>query len=867
MAIGDNIDEINEKIRKLREELGKTPDSPFKPEEINKAKESLQGLETEVKNINSELDYTFSSFQSIVNEMTKGKTAINNITNATKKLSSISSQLQDQRDNINKLSAKELSKLQKISTVKFSDLRREQKFLESKGTLSTKEALYLSEISGILEENVGLEAAFNRQLESAILKQESIENSVGLTGALLKSFSSIPGLESIAKHLKIDEAVVAMEEYNEKLFNAVLNSEQVQKGLGLEQVEEDIERTTVALGDLNEKIKNFQGDKESSEFKTLLEDRKKAQKSLNAVVKKRAEIEENIAKSTTGFLGKLTTGMVGLKATIKGLGESLMDPAAIFSMIGKSMFKINAEVVQLSKNLGSSYNESQEIRKEFSAVALSSEETFYNTTRLLKAYSQYVQILGFAGKINEENSKTFASLTERVGIAAESAAKLQFFAESTGTDFREQSKTQAGIVSQVGSQFGIQLNQKQILESIGKSSAYTLAQFGGSVERLTEATAQAKALGMTLEQVNNIAGKLLNFESSITSELKAELLLGKDINLEKARLAALNNDQKTVMEEINREIGTFSDFQNLNRLQQEAYAEALGMSTDEMSDMLLMEQFRTMNAQQFAALNGEEALKRAEMLTTQQRFNDAMLKLQDVIANLVEGPLGSMAELLGSIAGNSLALGGVLGALAITQLPKLIKGFKVLRSLAISKAVADIFGGNAMLGPIGLAVAGAGVGVMLAAIASATADDMIAGNNTPIGYGKRALYDEGELTLLNDRDTVIAGTDLFKPALANDMVSGNPQIIENTTIQPTTPQIIENTTIQSTTPQIIENTTIQPINQNQNSSLEVLQLREENKQTNRLIEKLIRGNENLISATKANKTVEMDDPFGALYTT
>ena len=854
MAIGDNIDEINEKIRKLREELGKTPDSPFKPEEINKAKESLQGLETEVKNINSELDYTFSSFQSIVNEMTKGKTAINNITNATKKLSSISSQLQDQRDNINKLSAKELSKLQKISTVKFSDLRREQKFLESKGTLSTKEALYLSEISGILEENVGLEAAFNRQLESAILKQESIENSVGLTGALLKSFSSIPGLESIAKHLKIDEAVVSMEEYNEKLFNAVLNSEQVQKGLGLEQIEEDIERTTVALGDLNEKIKNFQGDKESSEFKTLLEDRKKAQKSLNAVVKKRAEIEENVAKSTTGFLGKLTTGMVGLKATIKGLGESLMDPAAIFSMIGKSMFKINAEVVQLSKNLGSSYNESQEIRKEFSAVALSSEETFYNTTRLLKAYSQYVQILGFAGKINEENSKTFASLTERVGIAAESAAKLQFFAESTGTDLREQSKTQAGIVSQVGSQFGIQLNQKQILESIGKSSAYTLAQFGGSVERLTEATAQAKALGMTLEQVNNISGKLLNFESSITSELKAELLLGKGINLEKARLAALNNDQKTVMEEINREIGTFSDFQNLNRLQQEAYAEALGMSTDEMSDMLLMEQFRTMNAQQFTALNGEEALKRAEMLTTQQKFNDAMLKLQDVIANLVEGPLGSMAELLGSIAGNSLALGGVLGALAITQLPKLIKGFKVLRSLAISKAIADIFGGSAMLGPIGLAVAGAGVGVMLAAIASSTADDMIAGNNTPIGYGKRALYDEGELTLLNDRDTVIAGTDLFKPALANDMVSGNPQIIENTTIQ-------------STTPQIIENTTIQPINQNQNSSLEVLQLREENKQTNRLIEKLIRGNENLISATKANKTVEVDDPFGALYTT
>ena len=112
-------------------------------------------------------------------------------------------------------------------------------------------------------------------------------------------------------------------------------------------------------------------------------------------------------------------------------------------------------------------------------------------------------------------------------------------------------------------------------------------------------------------------------------------------------------------------------------------------------------------------------------------------------------------------------------------------------------------------------------------------------SGTP-GYGKRALYDEGELTLLNNRDTVVAGTDLFKPTLANDMVAGNSQIIENTTIQ--------------------------PVNQNQNTSMEVSQLKAENaaiKQESRKTNNLL---ENLISATKANKTVEMDDPFGALYT-
>jgi hypothetical protein len=55
---------------------------------------------------------------------------------------------------------------------------------------------------------------------------------------------------------------------------------------------------------------------------------------------------------------------------------------------------------------------------------------------------------------------------------------------------------------------------------------------------------------MELSQVDAIAGSLLDFESSIENELSAELLLNKDLNLEKARQAALNNDLATVAKEI-----------------------------------------------------------------------------------------------------------------------------------------------------------------------------------------------------------------------------------------------------------------------------------------------------------------------------
>jgi hypothetical protein len=65
---------------------------------------------------------------------------------------------------------------------------------------------------------------------------------------------------------------------------------------------------------------------------------------------------------------------------------------------------------------------------------------------------------------------------------------------------------------------------------------------------------------LSLEQVANIANSLLQFEDSITSELEAELLIGRDLTLEKARQAALNNDLATVSEEIAKQVGSAADF-------------------------------------------------------------------------------------------------------------------------------------------------------------------------------------------------------------------------------------------------------------------------------------------------------------------
>ena len=55
--------------------------------------------------------------------------------------------------------------------------------------------------------------------------------------------------------------------------------------------------------------------------------------------------------------------------------------------------------------------------------------------------------------------------------------------------------------------------------------------------------------------------------------MEAELLLGRSLNLDRARAAALMGDQATLAEEIAGQVGTAEEFSNLNVIQQKALAD------------------------------------------------------------------------------------------------------------------------------------------------------------------------------------------------------------------------------------------------------------------------------------------------------
>jgi hypothetical protein len=730
---------------------------------IDAANQLLGTVNKEIQEINDELGYTFKSFQAIVNELTKGKANIGNINKGVQSLTNIAQKLVNRQTEYGKLTAAELKKQRDSAFITFENLRVERAILRDRlqnATLSTKQraadTVRLKELNGILQANIGLEKSLKRQLQYAYEEQQAIEDSLGITGNLLKAFTTLPGLQSISKYLKVDEAVEEMENLSKKFINAVKERPEIESQFT--QLNSEMSRLVDGISRIDEVLETATDPAVIARFTA---NRERAAQKLNDLTAQRAKLERDVTDAGTNFIAKIGLGLQGLATLAQGFAKALLDPAAIFAMLAKAASTINAEVVGLQKSIGLSYGEAQDLRKEFAGVAVSTGDTFYTTTKLVKAQMQFNEALGFTGKINADNAKTFVDLTERLGIAAEAAAKLQYYSEATGVDFEKQKLDSYETVSAVESQYGIHINQKKVMEQVGKASAYSLVQFQGSVTALSNSVAEATALGTTLEKVNQVAEGLLNFESSIQSELEAELLTSRQINLEQARYYALTNDVAGLMGELNNEIGTFNDFSNMNRIQQEAFAKSLGMSVNDLSEMLLMEQYRGQTYEEIAAQSGKEVADRVEALTVQERFNTAIEKLQGMVADLVAGPLGTMAELFASILGSTTGMFTVMGALVAGPLVKAIKFSRTLAGLSIKEAIAKIAGANAFLGPLGIVATGAAVGGLVGLIAKyATGDDvMSAGKGTP-GYGKRTLLAPEGAIALNDKDTVIAGTNL-----------------------------------------------------------------------------------------------------------
>ena len=463
------------------------------------------------------------------------------------------------------------------------------------------------------------------------------------------------------------------------------------------------------------------------------------------------------ANKLPGELGKSVKLIMDLNAGGK------LAALAIGAFLVKAILQADDKITDLQKAFGITRETARGISYELERQAVVSGDIFITSKKLNQSFRELSAELGFAADISGQTLETFTNLTQRLGFNIKEATQLTYLArlqgENTETTLNNASKT----VSALNKQKGTSINIKAVFNDIANASAATVVSLGGSVNALAEASTKARQLGLTLGEVDSIASSLLDFQSSIENELAAELMTGKQINLEAARYYALTNQTAKLTEEIGNNQELINAFATDNRLAQDAAAKSLGLSREELGKMVMQQQFLALGAEAFRAKFGEANYEQMQALSIGDKFRATLEKIQEIIGNIGYA-FEPLLNVFASLASSSTIVLGAVGALAGLSLVKLIGSLTLMASeLAVASAGALTIGSVLTGGAIAIAVMAA-----LGALAGALIDFKTMDDGISTGYGKRMLFDKGELFALNDNDNIIATTN---PIPVNDIQS------------------------------------------------------------------------------------------------
>ena len=463
------------------------------------------------------------------------------------------------------------------------------------------------------------------------------------------------------------------------------------------------------------------------------------------------------ANKLPGELGKSVKLVMDLNAGGK------LAALAIGAFLVKAILQADDKITDLQKAFGITRETARSISYELERQAVVSGDIFITSKKLNQSFRELSAELGFAADISGQTLETFTNLTQRLGFNIKEATQLTYLArlqgENTETTLNNASKT----VSALNKQKGTSINIKAVFNDIANASAATVVSLNGSVNALAEASTKARQLGLTLGEVDQIASSLLDFQSSIENELAAELMTGKQINLEAARYYALTNQTAKLTEEIGNNQELINAFATDNRLAQDAAAKSLGLSREELGKMVMQQQFLALGAEAFRAKFGEANYEQMQALSIGDKFRSTLEKIQEIIGNIGYA-FEPLLNVFASLASSSTIVLGAVGALAGLSLVKLIGSLTLMASeLAVASAGALTIGSVLTGGAIAIAVMAA-----LGALAGALIDFKTMDDGISTGYGKRMLFDKGELFALNDNDNIIATTN---PIPVNDIQS------------------------------------------------------------------------------------------------
>lgn len=407
--------------------------------------------------------------------------------------------------------------------------------------------------------------------QKALMEQvAALKKQQGLVQGLVESSKAL--YASTAKDYKLKNDLASL--YDQELQTA--NDVILKRGMVYTQLQGEYAQY-LAQYMIQKKIKDVDDPRLENIIKEL-----KHRQELNKKLSDERDLHEEVAAKTLEIREEAESYKKSLDkvlATARAIGN---DPKTMGAfMLTQSIEKLEVFTQGFEDLRNEGLSAGQAIEGKFKGLSMSSLLGLSDTSGALKGFTE---AYGSIGGISDEVVDSVGKMAHHFGISGQEAAKLNASLSMIPGETSESAAHAMEMTGHMAEMEGIAPGK--IMKDMAANTGEMARAGSKGAEEFGKSVVALHKMGVEMSTASKIADGLLDFESSINAQMEASTLLGKEINLDKARELALNKDLEGMTKEIANNIGGAAEFGKMNRLQQDALAKSVGMSTEELAKMM-----------------------------------------------------------------------------------------------------------------------------------------------------------------------------------------------------------------------------------------------------------------------------------------
>lgn len=371
------------------------------------------------------------------------------------------------------------------------------------------------------------------------------------------------------------------------------NVDNIEKKGRLESTITNEYRIQLELAELFNEHGVIRGDITTKELKTRLENVDNLKKEANIIADNNLNMID---------FGKKLKDVKNTYQSIKGLAATPLGLVSIGVAAAAVFAKVQEAVTNTRKELGVSQTQAAGITLQNKALSIIAKGYGLTTEDIATAQSAIRKDLGASVQESINLSLNFARTAAATGQTADELTTTLSLMESISSASRDvllnQLRTTAAIAGKAG------VTPALVMKDLSQNAEFfaSFAKDGGM--NIVNASIAARKLGLELGAAADMANSLLDFESSIEAQLEASLLLGRQINMDKARQLAFTGDIEGMQREILKQVGGEAEFAKMSYLQRQKTAAAAGTTVENLARLVRNNTTGATGAAAGAAMSG-----------------------------------------------------------------------------------------------------------------------------------------------------------------------------------------------------------------------------------------------------------------------